>query len=114
MGIEENKALIRKLYHEGYTGDPEKLDVYFAPDYVDHCLWKTLDGLKRVIAELQSVYTDAKWTIEKLVCEGDHVAVAATVRSQRYATKVRVRATSIYRLAHGKIVEHWGHTDSAA
>jgi predicted SnoaL-like aldol condensation-catalyzing enzyme len=105
-----NKALILDLYKEGFQGDPRGLNRFFAPNYRDHAFFGDLRGLKAALHAFRSAYPYVVWTVEHVVAEGDKVAVHASVAIRSATGTARsIASTSIYRIAQGKIVEHWGN-----
>jgi len=69
-------------------------------------------------------FPDRQQTVEQIVGEGDLVAVRTTTRATHTGAtffgvppsskKVQVESMSLYRVAGGKVVEHWGLNDGLA
>ncbi len=113
---DENKAIIRRLVEEVYGGDLDRLNDFIAEDYVDHSRWGDRDGLRRVLTALRHAYPEVKFSVDELIAEGDKVAAQVHCEcrcpdSPGLPDK-RIDATLVFRVADGKIVEHWGHSDS--
>jgi predicted ester cyclase len=128
--IEENKALIRRLFKGWETPqDLSFVDELFAADYVAHVddPHRTPDraGLKDTTVRELPVFPDLRHTIEDLIADGDKVVVRLTFRGTHQGEwltpsmgriaptgkHVTWGATIIYRIADGQIVEAWGQED---
>ena len=96
-----------------------------APDFVDHAPLPGQapgpEGAKRKWAMYLDAIPDLRVTIEELMAEGDKVAVRRSYQgAQRgdvghtgHWQAMRVGGISIFRLAEGRIAEHWGAAGSA-
>jgi steroid delta-isomerase-like uncharacterized protein len=101
----------------------DRIDHFLAPDYVDHAyVPHTVDGLKRTARELAAALPDNRTIIEDLVAQGDKVVARMTVRGTHdglfrgtppTGNPVEVNVYRMYRLADGKIAEHWALLDTA-
>lgn len=122
VGADENKALVRQLYEQGWqNGDLTVVDRVFAPEHVLH--WndlrpvdqhRTTGQVKQIVEGFRAAVPDLKVTIDQLVSEGDQVVVQVTFegthtgRYEAYApTNERIRFTDmqILRFSGGRIVE---------
>jgi steroid delta-isomerase-like uncharacterized protein len=128
MSLEANKDLIRAyvetIFNQRQVDRAEEL---VAPDYVDHAALPGqapgLEGAKRKWAMYLAGLPDLQVTIEELVAEDDKVAVrrsyAGTHQGELLGIpatgkQVRLGGISIFRLAGGKIAEHWEQLDRLA
>lgn len=113
---EENKALIRRLVAEVYGSDLDRLNDLVAENYVDHSRWGDRDGLRRMLTALRHAYPEIKFSIDDLIAEGDRVAACihcdCAGEAGSAVGKKRIKATVVFRVDKGKVVEHWGHSDS--
>jgi predicted ester cyclase len=115
MSLEANKDLIRAyvetIFNQRQVDRAEEL---VAPDYVDHAALPGqapgLEGAKRKWAMYLAGLPDLQVTIEELVAEDDKVAV----RRSYAGTHRGLGGISIFRLAGGKIAEHWEQLDRLA
>lgn len=105
-----NKALVRRA-HELMVEDVDKLDEYFSADFVSHNKWGDLAGLKKVIADWRNAGPLAI-TVDDLIADGDKVAVRVSIETAAAGEDRVIHAVAIYRLADGKIVEGWSHSDA--
>lgn len=124
---ESNTALVKRLYTEVLAkGNMTVADEVLASSYVDHRLpFPDLpgnrEGLKQAVSRVRAAFPDITPTVEDVVAAGDKVAVRATARGTHQKEFNGIPATGkqvtlsemhIFRVADGKIVEHWGEFDS--
>jgi len=113
MSAENNKAIIRR-YLEDFRTDrsPAMQDKYIVED-----------ELKQHIAMYDSVLPGYYLAPEDIIAEGDRVVVRATVHGVHKGPFMDTPPTGktvafplfiIYRMADGKIAEHWMLTDMPA
>src|SRR5512136_2872252 len=124
MSAEENKDLIRR-YQEAYnSGKLNELDQILAPNLISHNHLPGaptgLAGAKAVHQGLLASFPDSRTTIEDLVAEGDRVVMRGTATGTHKGSfmgappsgkSFKVTTMSVFRIANGKIVEHWGVVD---
>ena len=124
MSTKENKNLVRR-YQEAYnTGKLDELDGVLAPNLISHNHLPGaptgLVGAKAVHQGLLASFPDSKTTIEDLVAEGDRVVMRGTLTGTNTGSfmgapptgkSFKVTIMSVFRIASGKIVEHWGVVD---
>jgi steroid delta-isomerase-like uncharacterized protein len=125
MSTEENKTIVRR-YQEIYnTNQLDALPEVLAPDFRPHSLMPgvpaTLEGYKTIQDGTLAAFPDFHVSIEDLIAEGDKVVMRFLMTGTHQgnfmgapATGVKIHVTgiSIFRLAGGKIAEHWGEEDS--
>lgn len=113
MSEAENKAIIRRLFADVWTGDVAAADRYYAPGPLR-------DGLKEFATGLYQAVPDWTVTIDDLVCEGDKVAVRWTGRGTHLGVwngtpptgrPVSTTGIDIERLVDGLIVQEDGEVD---
>lgn len=113
MSEAENKAIIRRLFADVWTGDVAAADRYYAPGPLR-------DGLKEFATGLYQAVPDWTVTIDDLVCEGDKVAVRWTGRGTHLGEwngtpptgrPVSTTGIDIERLVNGLIVQEDGEVD---
>ena len=121
---EANKALIRRYREAHNQNDMAALDEIVAADLVSHSHLPNApqgrEGSKMVHQGSLAAFPDGKTTTNDLIAEGDKVVERFTLVGTHNgafmgipATGKRVTITgmSIFRIANGKIVEHWGEND---
>jgi ketosteroid isomerase-like protein len=116
MSLEENKAIIRKMFEAINKKDlavfNEFIDEYMAVDFVDRSSQGEVQGrehVKQADAMVLKEYPDLRETIEDIIAEGDRVWVHAKITGTDSSGK-KMDATALYilRIVNGKFVEGWG------
>jgi predicted ester cyclase len=111
MSPEETKAFIRR-YFEALNVEGKSAAV------LDRYI--TDEELKQHIAQFESVFPGYQLTAEDMIAEGDEVVVRAALHGTHNGTLMGTRPTGkqvtvpfiiIYRLASGKIAQHWMQAD---
>jgi steroid delta-isomerase-like uncharacterized protein len=126
LSAEENKANMRRGFEEILNqGNLDKVDEFFAPDYVGHdpALPEDLhgpEGFKEFAAMYLSAFPDLHITIEDQFAEGDKVVTRFTSRGTHQGdfagiaptgNRIEVEAISIEWIADGKSAESWTIVD---
>jgi steroid delta-isomerase-like uncharacterized protein len=124
MSLEENKAVVRRLYMELFNkGRTELIDELYAPDYVSHTAAPAArQDRGQVATRLRTTFPDLHVTIEDLLAEGDKVMSRVTIRGTdtggfqgRPPTgrRIEIAAMVVRRIVDGKIAEAWELSDQA-
>jgi predicted ester cyclase len=84
MGVEENKAVVQRLFDAINNGNLDRLPQVVAPDVVDHNAVIFMQpegpgGVREGIRLLLQGFPDLRLTTQELVAEGDRVAARFTV-----------------------------------
>lgn len=122
--LEAHTALAQQFVDQFWNrADTAALDTFLAPDYLDHSYQPgNRDGLVDTLAQLSSSFPDHVHTIEAHVAQGDLVVLRmrlqATHRGEFRGTAptgnpIDVSVYRTYRIAEGKIAEHWALLDTA-
>ena len=132
MGMEENKATVRRLFAEVLTnGDQAAARAIFHPDFIGLLapgdVLVTPDGARgRANAiSFREAAPDGQWTIDLLIGEGDYVVARWTFtgthtgvfdnqllgRFPPTGRRITNSAVNIYRFQDGQIIENWLHQD---
>lgn len=124
MSTEENKALVRRYQDALNANQVDALDGILAPNLISHNLLPGvpagLQGAKLVHQGLQAAFPDQHTQIEDLLADGDKVVMRFTVSGTHKGPLMGMPATgkryqapgmSIFRIADGRIAEHWGVFD---
>jgi len=124
MSLEENKAVIRRYQDAHNTNNLETLDEIVAADLITHSLLPGLppgrEGGKQAHRMIVGAFPDLHTKIEDLIAEGDKVvmrfAATGTFKNEFIGLPpngktINFSGMVIFRLAGGKIVEHWGQAD---
>jgi steroid delta-isomerase-like uncharacterized protein len=121
---EANKAIIRRYRQAHNQNDMSALDAIVAADIVSHSALPGLppgrEGGKMAHQGSLAAFPDGQTTTDDLIAEGDKVVERFTLVGTHKGEflgipatgkQVRVTGMSIFRIANGKIVEHWGEND---
>jgi len=125
IAMADAKEIVRRVEEAWARNDLDALDDLIASDLVSHDAQPGsppgLAGAKAGHSMVMASFPDRQQTIEQIVGDGDLVAVRTTTRATHTGTpffgvppssrKVQVESMSIYRVAGGKVVEHWGLND---
>ncbi len=125
MSAEANKALISR-YQEIYNSDKlDELSDIISPNLNSHTMLPGLpggvEGAKMSHNFVKGAFPDNHITTDDLVADDDKVVQRFTARGTHLGDFIGIPATgkkfeitgiSIFRIADGKIVEHWANMDS--
>jgi steroid delta-isomerase-like uncharacterized protein len=125
MSTEANKALVRR--HFAAIWNQHQLDVadeVVAPDYHSHFPVPGqppgIAGFKYAVQSLHAGFPDLMIIVDDLIAEGDKVVARLTARGTHQGAFRGIPPTGrvvtwtgirIFRIAEGKIVEHWANWD---
>ncbi len=121
MGTDENKAIVRRLYDEGFNrGDGDLLDELLSPGFVDHTASSDqapgAAGIKQAWQWFHEVFPDIHLIVEEVIAEGGTVAARVTMQGTHCGAfmglpptgkAVMVTGLEICHIAEGKIVDLW-------
>jgi steroid delta-isomerase-like uncharacterized protein len=124
MSTDENKRLVKRFVDEVFgLGRLDSIDELVAPDFVSHTFGFTDDGRAKLRAAAERVHaalTDVDFAVEDMVAEDDRVAVRLTSNATVVDEFMGVPAAGkqysigeihVFRVADGRIVEHWHQLD---
>jgi steroid delta-isomerase-like uncharacterized protein len=125
MSVEANKQIVRRYRAAHNANNLDALDEIVAQDIISH---NSLPGLPPGLAggklahqafvsafpdvqsETLDLFGEGDRVLERYVSRGAHrgpfMGIPATGR------KIEVGSMAVYRIANGKIVEHWGENDA--
>jgi len=118
-----NKELYRRFMEEVWNKrNPSAVDRYLSPDYVEHNpnLPPGIEGRKQFVATVQAAFSDYHAEIEEVVAEGDRVVARVLWTGTQDGpfqgrppthNKLRFSTSDFFRIADGKIAEHWDVVD---
>ena len=125
MSIEENKAIVRRLFEEMNRGNLDAADEIFADDFVNHSPGPggtpDREGLKQYIARIHASFPDYHYHVEDMIAEGDKVVyrflmsgtdTGGIMGMPPTGKQVKAESIGILRFAHGKAVERWNIPDT--
>ncbi len=128
MSLEDNKAVLRRLYDEvANAKNLDVLDEIVAEDSVDHDAFpgmpeKGVEAYRVVFGASHAGFSDFHMAIHDMIAEGDKVAIRATVSGTHdgefigmppTGKTISVGAVEIFEVRNGKITGRWGTPDRA-
>ena len=125
MSVEENKALVRRLFEESWNkGNLEVSDELISSDCVLHYRGTVFpvngDAGKAIVAAWRTAFPDFQFFFEDCIAEGDRVVLRipfrATHRGEFFGIaptgkQINVTEMLIARIKDGKVVEMWEEYD---
>jgi predicted ester cyclase len=117
--VEANKELYRHYIEDTWNKkNPAAVDRYLTPDYVEHNtnLPPGVDGRKRFMATVLAAFPDYHAEIQEVIAEGDRVVARVEFTGTNDGpydgrppthNKLRFSTADFFRIADGKIAEHW-------
>jgi len=124
MSDDENISLLRGYLKGVWTNHQlDALDRYVAPDYVQHSKHAApgREGLKAFFLGLWAAFSEQSFSIDDVIVKGDKVVWRWTMHARHTGPFLGIAATgkmiaatgiSIFRVAGGLFVEHWGEQDT--
>ena len=125
MSTEANKVLVRRYREAHNTNNLALLDEVVAAAIKSNNgmpgLPPGLEGGKAVHRTFLAAFPDGHVSTEDLIAEGDQVVERFSFRGTNTGslmdapatgTKVTFTGVSVFRIANGKSVEHWGASDA--
>jgi predicted ester cyclase len=123
--VETNKANARRTWEEIFPAcDVDALEEVTAPDVVGHGARPDeppgIEGVKRTMLWLASVFSDQRWEIHHAIGEADMVVLHCTHHGRHTGELFGIPPTNrqvaysyvhILRFRDGKATEHWGVRD---
>src|SRR5262245_31372626 len=121
--VEANKELFRHCIEDTWNKrNPAAVDRCLAPDYVEHNtrLPPGLEGRKKFVATVLAAFSDYHAEVQEVVAEGDRVVARVVwtgTQDGEYQgrppthNQLRFSTADFYRIADGKIAEHWDVVD---
>ena len=125
MSMENNVSIVRQFIQRFWNeGDLGCIEQFLTEDYVDHAYVPgNAEGLKWTAGSLHAAFPDQSSVEESILAQGDRVVVRLKLEGTHRgnfrgteATRNRINAKVYreYRLANGRIAEHWALLDTAA
>lgn len=118
MSLQDNKAVIRRLYDAFSAGDLKAIDESLAANVVDLFPLEGqapgVEGFKGRLTRLRKSFPDLSFTIETIIAEGNVVAERVTLRGTHLGKFMGVPATgkqvtgnmmAFNKFADGRVVE---------
>jgi steroid delta-isomerase-like uncharacterized protein len=128
MDLEANKAVVRRIYEEGFNrGDVSIFETLYAKDFRHHS--KTLHdvssgaaGERESMLRFREAIPDVHFQIDDTLAEGDQVMVRLTLTGTPVkefppipaGEPMEFRAVAVFRLDAGRVTEEWFYRDAAS
>lgn len=127
MSIEENKAVVRRLFDDVFgAGDVAVVEEIFTPEVLGHDATRRepvrgVENVSQVALLFRTAFPDARFPVEDLIAEQDRVVArwrlegthrGAFMGIEPTGRRVDVTGTVIYRLVNNRIAEYWGNFDA--
>jgi steroid delta-isomerase-like uncharacterized protein len=128
MHLDANKELVRRLYERLMAnGDVAAAEEIIDEGYVDHSLPGNVEGgraeLIGVVQAVRAAVPDIAPVVDSAVADDDLVAVRITARGHHTGAPfppgipaagqaIEWREQHMFRIADGRILEHWGVFDN--
>lgn len=126
--IKQNKEIVQRYRELHNSNRLDPLDQIVGRDLISHNMMpglpQGLESAKKVHQSLTASFPDQRVVTDDLIAEGDYVVERWTntgtfsgsplMGSPANGKKFKVSGVSIYRIANGKIVEHWGEFNNMA
>ena len=124
MSVQENEALVRRYIEECWNRhDLDASDELVSPDYLNHAASTEeyrRGGARRIWEWILSVFPDYRFEVEDAAADGETVAVRGTMTAMHEGElmgiaptgkRVAAQQSHWFRVADGKITEHWAVRD---
>ncbi|WP_246469514.1 ester cyclase [Cohnella nanjingensis] len=123
--MEKNKELVSAFVREFWNeGNLYCLERYLSADYIDHAYVPgNREGLAQMAGILRAAFPDQASAVESMVAQDDRVVVRLRLTgthegnfrgTEATFNPVDVKLYREYRIADGKIAEHWALLDTAS
>lgn len=125
MTTDDNKALVQRFFEEVINQrNLAALDQFAHPGGVNHTVPPGMpQESNQFLGQYLNAFPDVKATVEDLMADGDKVVARVSYRGTHQGAfrgipptgkQIAVTGINIFRIANGKLVEHWGLTDRLA
>ena len=124
MSVQENEALVRRYIEECWNRhDLDASDELVSPDYLNHAASTEeyrRGGARRIWEWILSVFPDHRFDVDDVAADGQTVAVRGTMVGTHEGVlmgiaptgkRVAAQQSHWFRVADGKITEHWAVRD---
>jgi len=123
--LDENKKLYLRLAGEVLTNkNLAVVDELITSDFTEHVGGQArrvgVEGFKAARLRRNAAFPDWKVTVDDIIAEGDKVVARATGEGTHLGEymgipptgrRIKVSWIAIYRIADGRLAEHWQHID---
>jgi len=103
-----NKEIVLDFLEKAINqGNFDAAAMHFGPSYVQHnpMIGDGISGLRKHMSDLRRQFPELRGEVKRIVAEGD--LVIAHVHARRTPADPGLAIVDLFRLEHGKLVEHW-------
>jgi len=122
MSTEDNKALVQQFFEQVINlRNLAALDQFVSPNAVNHTVPACMPlGPSQFLSLHLNAFPDVQATVEDLLADRDKVVARVSYRGTQQGAfrsisptgkQIAVMGINIFRIADGKMVEHWGLSD---
>lgn len=122
MTTDDNKALVQQFFQQVVNQkNLSALAQFVDPAGVNHTVPAGMPQQgSQMLALYLAAFPDAQATVEDLLADGDKVVARVSIRGTHQGAfrgisptgkPITVMGIHVFRIANGKLVEHWGLTD---
>jgi steroid delta-isomerase-like uncharacterized protein len=130
MSAEQYTNMIQRYFDALNTKNLDYLDEFYEENYVSHENPPRPDGVgddkfKEFMTNLYSAYSDAHFTLEEMLVDGDtvvarwrfdgtHTGPSLNLNIPATGKKIVIIGCGIYHIRNGKVYDEWGYWDQSA
>lgn len=106
--LDANKRVVLDFYEKALNqSDLVAASEHFGPRYTQHTphIEDGIAGFIAFVGRLKEQFPEVRGEIKRVIAEGDLVVLH--VHAKRTPDELGIAIVDIFRLDHGKIVEHW-------
>lgn len=124
---ETNKTVVRQFYAAINAGEFDAVNDAIAENFVEHeefpGIAPTRDGARQMFEMMRGAFQNFRMEIDDMIAEGDKVFLRARMLGTHTGEFLGIAATGqtidvpfadFVRIQSGRVVEHWGVTDTGA
>jgi predicted ester cyclase len=122
QSVEENKALVRRIYGLCNPGEIASTYQFYAPGCIFHSLNgdSSVEQVREFDSKVMAAFPDISYTLEDMIAEGDKVAwrtrFTATHQGEFLGVaptgkKIEMSYLAMVKIVDGKGVEYWTSVD---
>src|SRR5262245_46839872 len=103
---EANKRTVLAFYDAALNRlNIDEATAYFGPHFINHRSKDGIEGFRSLFQDLKKQFPGVRADVKRVFADGDFVILHVHVKLQ--PEELGLAIVEIFRLEHGKIVEHW-------
>ncbi len=121
----QNKAVMERAYEAFNTDNLDALDTLITATFIEHQMMPGVtstgvEGVKQTMRMLREAFPDFRITANRMIAEGDYVAVHFTMSGTQNGPmmgapasgkRFEIQGIDLVRFESGKAAEHWGYQE---